>query len=229
MKIIWFYNTNRFAQEEVPQRLHCTIHQAYSLVNFLRMNEISMCILVLSFFSAGFFVERLLFLRNQFQFDVDFLLQDCKEKIERSPEEAVSSLYDVSLFLGGISERLNKNKDRDWRDMEKIIQIDLKRMELFLNKRVDFISTVATVAPMLGLLGTVWGMIRSFFLLPKGTTEGMSYAIAMSLQTTAVGLIVAIFCIFSYNFLTKRIQKVITDTEILMTEFLLCVKGKCQK
>ncbi|MGD8400800.1 MAG: MotA/TolQ/ExbB proton channel family protein [Bacillota bacterium] len=85
----------------------------------------------------------------------------------------------------------------------------------WLRRRMAGLRTVITIAPMLGLLGTVTGLMKSFYLLgnqvdnynPKQISLGISEA----LITTAFGLIIAVTATVFYNYLTSRLEDYIAD------------------
>lgn len=89
--------------------------------------------------------------------------------------------------------------------MEAEAEVALKRMRRFMT----VLDTMITVAPLLGIFGTVLGIITSFNLLgssgiedPKAVTAG----IAQALITTATGLGIAILAVFPYNYFNTRIE-----------------------
>ena len=89
--------------------------------------------------------------------------------------------------------------------MEAEAEVTLKRMRKFMT----VLDTMITVAPLLGIFGTVLGIITSFNLLgasgiedPKAVTAG----IAQALITTATGLSIAILAVFPYNYFNTRIE-----------------------
>ena len=89
--------------------------------------------------------------------------------------------------------------------MEAEAEETLKRMRKFMT----VLDTMITVAPLLGIFGTVLGIITSFNLLgaggiedPKTVTSGISQA----LITTATGLGIAILAVFPYNYFNTRIE-----------------------
>ncbi len=101
-------------------------------------------------------------------------------------------------------------------DIEKTIEnaalYELDRLE----KRMGVIATTANVAPMIGFLGTVTGMIKSFkSLADVGLTDPGRVAIGISeaLITTATGLIVAIPAQLAYNWYTVKINRFVRDIE----------------
>jgi len=101
-------------------------------------------------------------------------------------------------------------------DVEKTIEnaalYELDRLE----KRLGVLATTANVAPMLGFLGTVTGMIKSFgTLAEQGLTNPAAVAIGISeaLITTASGLIIAIPAQLAYNWYTTKVTRFVRDIE----------------
>lgn len=85
-----------------------------------------------------------------------------------------------------------------------------------LEKRVEIIDTVITAAPLMGLLGTITGMMASFQVLSeKGVNEpnAITGGVAEALIATATGLVIALLCLIAYNYLTARIKNFIYDVE----------------
>jgi biopolymer transport protein ExbB/TolQ len=84
-----------------------------------------------------------------------------------------------------------------------------------LRQRLVTLHTIITIAPMLGLLGTVTGLMKSFSLL--GSKAGgynpreISLGISEALITTAAGLIIAVVATIFYNYLTARLENYVHD------------------
>ncbi|MEX2216606.1 MAG: MotA/TolQ/ExbB proton channel family protein [Phycisphaeraceae bacterium] len=81
------------------------------------------------------------------------------------------------------------------------------------------LSTIITAAPMLGILGTVMGLIRAFDILSsKGVTDPRTVtpAIAEALITTAAGLVVAILVLFPYNAFRAQMDRTLSRIETLL-------------
>ena len=91
-----------------------------------------------------------------------------------------------------------------------------------LMRRIHFLSDIAVVSPMLGLLGTVLGMINAFnliaFDLSVAKPVAMAGAIAQALITTAAGLIVAIPCMGFYYFYCSKLQAMVGKVEDVAVE-----------
>jgi biopolymer transport protein ExbB len=100
----------------------------------------------------------------------------------------------------------------------------------FLWQRVSYLNNIAVLAPLLGLLGTVWGMMQAFGAIAfddaqvKGLT--MAYSVALAMVTTAGGLAVAITAMAIYFYLRGRLNRVIAEVEAVASELVeLIVKG----
>lgn len=83
------------------------------------------------------------------------------------------------------------------------------------------LETIVTAAPLLGLLGTIVGMMHSFQLFggnglvnPGGVTGG----VAQSLVATAVGLVVALFSLFAFNYFSRRLERLMDELESFANE-----------
>lgn len=93
----------------------------------------------------------------------------------------------------------------------------------FLEKNLVWLATVIAVAPMLGFLGTVSGMIRAFDAIAKANDISPSLVaggIAEALLTTLFGLVVAIIIQFFHNLFVSRIDKIVADMEESTQEFV---------
>ena len=92
-----------------------------------------------------------------------------------------------------------------------------------LEKNLPILATVGNIAPLLGLLGTVFGMIKGFQVISAlgvGNPEALAGAISEALLTTAFGLSVAIPTIVAYNYLIHRVDRQIKEMESISVEIL---------
>lgn len=90
------------------------------------------------------------------------------------------------------------------------------QIERDMSKGFWVLETIVTAAPLLGLLGTIVGMMRSFKLFggsglvdPAGVTGG----VAQSLVATAVGLVIALFALFAFNYFSRRLERLMDELE----------------
>lgn len=94
---------------------------------------------------------------------------------------------------------------------------DKKSLELELTNKIHLIATIGSSAPYIGLLGTVLGIMLTFYSM--GTTGFMDtnkimVGLALALKVTAVGLLVAIPAVTIYNLLLRKIKVLIMQWEI---------------
>lgn len=92
-----------------------------------------------------------------------------------------------------------------------------KELELKMSNRLTIISTIAANAPYVGLLGTVFGIILTFYSLGIGgmtDSNAIMMGLALALKATAFGLIVAIPAIMFHNYLVRRMEVTVTEWEI---------------
>lgn len=92
---------------------------------------------------------------------------------------------------------------------------DKRVLEMDLHKRLTLIATIGSNAPYVGLLGTVAGIMVTFSELGANTdTQSIMIGLSLALKATAMGLIVAIPSIVSYNFLLRKSEVIIKKWEI---------------
>ena len=93
---------------------------------------------------------------------------------------------------------------------------------MYLEKNVNFLGTISAVAPLLGLLGTVVGIIESFLMLDVsvGTNPTMMIpGLSKALITTAAGMVVAIPALFAFRYFQRLVQEYIAELEQQSTLF----------
>jgi len=95
---------------------------------------------------------------------------------------------------------------------------DKKSLEIELTKKLHIIATIGSNAPYIGLLGTVLGIMLTFYSIGKEgliDTSKIMNGLALALKATAIGLVVAIPSITFYNFLLRRVKVLIAKWETI--------------
>jgi biopolymer transport protein ExbB len=137
------------------------------------------------------------------------------DKVETLCDAQKGSIGNV-VKKGIQSYKLSSSKE-ELRPEEKAYQIkkELEEATLLevptLEKNMVIISTLASIATLVGLLGTVTGMIKAFAALARSGTPdavGLAGGISQALVTTALGITTAAFAIVFYNFYTNLIDKI---------------------
>ena len=102
-------------------------------------------------------------------------------------------------------------------DMQNAMQEVSEREISKLYRKLEYLSFIATTSPMLGLLGTVTGMIASFQALAEvglGNPEAVAGGISEALITTATGLVIALPVQAAYNYFNNKVSQFALDMEI---------------
>jgi biopolymer transport protein ExbB len=92
-----------------------------------------------------------------------------------------------------------------------------KELELILTSRIHIIATVGSNAPYVGLLGTVLGIMLTFYTLGNAgfmDTGKIMVGLALALKATAVGLVVAIPSVVFYNLLLRKVKRLLLEWDI---------------
>jgi biopolymer transport protein ExbB len=118
-----------------------------------------------------------------------------------------------SIFKAGL---LRYSQGRSRSDIEKVVENAAVHELSRLEKRLGILASITNVAPMLGFLGTVVGMIQSFEVIAREGLEDptkVAAGISLALITTAGGLIVAVLTLPFYNFFTTKIGAFVQEME----------------
>ena len=117
-----------------------------------------------------------------------------------------------------------KNPNADLQQLREIAETEGTRVAASLNNRVIYLADIGMIAPLLGLLGTVLGIIHSFAALGSelGTARyvALSQGISEALVNTCAGLAIGIPAMMFYAFFRGRAQKLISDLEAATTHVL---------
>ncbi|MBN1254291.1 MAG: MotA/TolQ/ExbB proton channel family protein [Deltaproteobacteria bacterium] len=169
-----------------------------------------------SIIALGIFLERMWVLRRGRVLPRDFLIEVEDLVMRRKRPEAISLCKrDDSSIAHVIRVGIeNYGKKRDV-IKEKIEEVG-RREAASLERYINVIGTIAGVSPLLGLLGTVSGMIKSFNIISmQGVADPASLAggISEALITTAAGLVVAIPTFVIYRYLANKADSLILEME----------------
>jgi biopolymer transport protein ExbB len=107
-------------------------------------------------------------------------------------------------------------------EMNRLLELEVQKELPALESKLLLLNTFGLLAPLMGLLGTVLGMIKAFSVMAKGDVASSALAggISEALLTTAGGLFVAIPCVLAYNLFTRRVDVVIGEIELHTAELL---------
>lgn len=182
---------------------------------FLKGGPIMWPLLLTSVIALTVVLERLVFILVEKKRRQPRVMHEVFALLEHGkPDEAIRAGLDSRDFVArtlvfALKERASSFTNALlWASSE-----ELKRF----NRGLSLLDTVITLAPLLGLLGTVTGMIRSFSLLggsELGAPSAITGGIAEALIATAFGLGVAITALLPFNYLTARLEEARREIEV---------------
>jgi biopolymer transport protein ExbB len=201
-----------------------TSEQGISLFDLLlKGGYVMIPILLLSIISVYLFIERYMYIKKSGKYDPYFLTHINQQLKEGNIKGAITycdqSDYTIAKMLQKGLYRLGS----PMRDIESAIEymanVEIAKME----KNLSFLSAIAAIAPMLGFLGTVTGMIKSFYNISVSDNISISIiagGIYEKMVTSGAGLVVGIIAHVFYVYLNNKIDRTINDMEIKTIEFL---------
>ena len=176
-------------------------------------------IMFLSFLMVALMADATMSLRR-----VVFMPQGLAEEVhrllaERKSLEARSLCQKYPGFLSQVlSAGLDECVSGTWPPIEKAMEDAAGEQAARVSRRIEYLSVISTLAPMLGLMGTVWGMIVAFMefeLKANPQISELAPGIYKALVTTLQGLGVAIPCIGGLAFFRSRIEDLATESTLL--------------
>jgi biopolymer transport protein ExbB len=183
-------------------------------------------ILLIMFVGLGIAIERIMFL-NRVKNANKALWDDVYPSIQKGDtDKALKAVKDNETEIGRILEYgLTRNRTaKNVEDVETAMEEALMEVMPRLEARTPFIATFANVATLLGLLGTVQGLITAFAAIanadPAQKGDLLSSSISVAMNTTAFGLIVAIPLLLAYAFLQSRTGEVVESLEMASIKLL---------
>ena len=174
-------------------------------------------ILFCSVISVAVFCERLLYF-HQITIQVGEFLRGLSNLIQRGNfSEAIQECAGTPGPVARVVLAALRNREAPRSELKEIVQ-ETGQLEVpKLEHKLAILSTIAFVAPLIGLLGTVTGLIEAFKAVSElggySTSNDISAGIFQSLLTTAAGLAVAIPSAVAYSFLSSRVTTIMHDIE----------------
>ena len=105
--------------------------------------------------------------------------------------------------------------------MKSAFEDRMSMESISFHRYLDYLSAIVTIAPLLGLLGTVTGMIQTFSVLDNGGgAAAITGGVGEALVATASGLCVAIIAFCFYTYFDHQLDTLVTDTERLCSTVL---------
>lgn len=183
-------------------------------------------------FGVAVAVERF---KSLFQYDVDgtSLMNEVKKsvltnEVQAAIQKTSGSKSLVATVLRSGLKRANQTKEQ----IQDALEVSMLEAMPFLEKRLNYLALVANVSTLIGLLGTIYGLIQSFAAVAAADAaskaELLALGISKAMNTTAFGLISAITIMVVHSILSSKAEKIIGDIEkssVKLVDLLSTKKG----
>ncbi|CUT18189.1 MULTISPECIES: MotA/TolQ/ExbB proton channel family protein [Candidatus Ichthyocystis] len=185
-------------------------------------------LLLLSVASLSLIVERFLFLRRSRIVPAelsDQVLNEYRQTYSLS-EETLGNLSSHSL-LGRVLSLIVKHADSSPEKVRELLSVESMLVARQLERFLNAIGTIASIAPLMGLFGTVIGMIEIFAAhASDGSADPLhlAHGISVALYNTALGLAVAIPSLICYRYFRSVVDGFLSDMEHIAMNFFYAIR-----
>ena len=188
----------------------------FDWIEAMRTSPVMVIILGCSVLTFGFTIERAIYYWKR-RGNPDALFSSAMVALRSgSRDEAVRVCMSEPHPVGPISAEIIRTLDEPHDVAEERFHIVMSEQRLQLDRNLGFIGTMGNTAPLIGLLGTVWGIMRAFHDMASTGSAGPSVVaagVAEALFTTAAGLLVAVPAVMVYNHFVRRMGVMLTVAE----------------
>ncbi len=198
--------------------------ESFNLWSLLQRGGWLMYPLYLLFIASLFvFFERLIAIRKASKIDSNFMsmIRDnivtgnlsAARSLSKNTDNAVARIIDKGI------QRIGKPIDAIEKSMENVGNLEIYKME----RNLSILSLVYGIAPMIGFLGTIFGMLQLFYSINSSgdfTPASIAGGIYTKMVTSASGLIIGLLAYVAYNFLNTQINKTVNKMEVASGEFI---------
>jgi len=189
------------------------------LATFMREGGVFMyLILVVSMMGAAIAVERIICLFFKYSVDADSLWKKISKAIaDNNIESAKSFCRGHDAPIARVFDKALQNCGKGERELQTAV--DEVSLEVIpdIDKRVSYLAMLANIATLLGLLGTIQGLIQAFQAVgsadPTQKASILAGGISIALYTTAFGLVVAIPILIAYSVLQSKAHRLVDDID----------------
>ncbi len=188
----------------------------FNWIEAVETSPVMQIILVLSVLTFGFALERAIYYWKR-RGNPDRALASILVAVRAgNREDAIRRCGETAHPVGAVAAELLRCDDATPDATEERLQIALSEQRLELERNLGFLGTMGNTAPLVGLLGTVWGIMRAFHDMARTGSAGPSVVaagVAEALLTTACGLLIAVPAVMIYNHFVRRMVVMLTVAE----------------
>lgn len=177
-------------------------------------------LLLCSIVALSLITERVVFLLRQKDLTQDDYETTLKYIAATETDTAINVLVNAKPFYEQALALMEKEKESPKALRDEQVSTLMVMFNGRLRQRLNGLATIASLAPMLGLLGTIIGLMRAFQKIGEhaGPVEPSLVANGLwqALSTTAAGIIIAAFCILAHSIFSSKIKKMMTRSQFIL-------------
>src|SRR5688572_20883489 len=182
----------------------------------MRTSPVMLVILGCSILTLGFALERIIYFKKR-SGNPEAIMNAALNKLRSGSQKEVEwALSKAAHPVGPVASEVLASTHLPGEVTEERIAMALSEQRLLLERNLGFLGTMGNTAPLIGLLGTVWGIMRAFHDMAATGSAGPSVVaagVAEALFTTAAGLLVAVPAVILYNYYLRRVSVMLTIAE----------------
>jgi biopolymer transport protein ExbB len=200
----------------------------FDWIQAMRNSPVMLIILVCSVVTLGFALERLIYFWKRRGNPQAFLAQTLERIHSGHMKEALWACAATPHPVGVVARQVLESAGLPTEAVEEKMQIALSEQRLQLERHLGWLGTMGNTAPLIGLLGTVWGIMRAFHDMARTGSAGPSVVaagIAEALFTTAAGLLIAVPAVMLFNYFVRRIGVMLTVSENHARSLRIAMEG----
>jgi biopolymer transport protein ExbB len=184
-------------------------------------------ILLLSLLAVYFMIERFTLISSYSRIDQSVLNQVCRKIKEKDYFSAHELSKNYQHPVGRIIAAGLENPERDIKDIEQIMADEAKSEAFQLEKNLGYIGAIASIAPMFGFLGTIFGVIKIFYNISLADNISIGIiagGLYQKMVSSAAGLTVGIIAYAGFYYLNTQIDGLIHKMENSLTPVVNAIK-----
>lgn len=189
----------------------------YNWAELIRTSVSMMALIAFSVISLGIALERLYYYYVKRGGTTDNAMEQAMRSIrEGDIRGALRVCRSCKHPMGPVAAQLIESGKFKEEEAEEQIQVSLSEQKLLLERNLGILGTMAAVAPLVGLLGTVTGIMRAFADMSatgSGSPSVVAAGVAEALITTAIGIMIAVPALMLYNLFARRMNVMLTIAE----------------
>lgn len=181
-------------------------------------------LLIIAVFAIAVIIERLIAFGQYGGLSHPLLAKCILLARSRKYDEALKACEEVRGPMAACLAVVIRHRTHPTREIERLVEETGQEYFIRLERFLPILDTTTTCSPLLGLLGTIVGMIGAFNAIAQqqhhGNNDAVLAGVGEALYATATGLIIAVVCFAAYNYFASRLRNITAETEQASTKLI---------